>query len=176
MSVQVAAAHSRVREYESIYVMRPDVAREGAERVSQRVQEVMTREGAKLSLVETWGRRSLAYKVNKHRHGIYVYLRFLAGGTTVSELERNFRLLDEVIKFQTVKIGDVEGEVVIAEENVAFEPIEGVPAEEDEEHSLARELGLLDPEPGSRYGHHRHHHDDDDDDGNDGDDSNEEDE
>src|SRR5690606_10974932 len=75
MSVQVAAAHSRVREYESIYVMRPDVAREGAERVSQRVQEVMTREGAKLSLVETWGRRSLAYKVNKHRHGIYVYLR-----------------------------------------------------------------------------------------------------
>jgi len=59
MSAQVATAPSRVREYESIYVMRPDVPREGAERVSQRIQEVMAREGAKLSLVETWGRRAV---------------------------------------------------------------------------------------------------------------------
>ncbi len=151
MAATVATAPSRVREYETIYVMRPDVARDAAERVSQRVQEVMDREGARLSLVETWGRRALAYKVNKHRHGIYVYLKFLAGGTTVSELERNFRLLDEVIKFQTIVLGNVEGEIEIAADAIAFEAVEGIPAEEDEAHSLARELGLEEPEPGSRY-------------------------
>lgn len=151
MAATVATAPSRVREYETIYVMRPDVARDAAERVSQRVQEVMERENARLSLVETWGRRALAYKVNKHRHGIYVYLKFLAGGTTVSELERNFRLLDEVIKFQTIVLGNVEGDVEIAADAITFEAVDGIPAEEDEAHSLARELGLEDPEPGSRY-------------------------
>ncbi|MCA9627149.1 MAG: 30S ribosomal protein S6 [Myxococcales bacterium] len=150
MAAKVATAPSRVREYETIYVMRPDVPRDAAERVSQRVQEVMEREGARLSLVETWGRRALAYKVNKHRHGIYVYLKFLAGGTTVSELERNFRLLDEVIKFQTIVLGNVEGDVEISADAIAFETVEGIPAEEDEAHSLARELGLEEPEPGAR--------------------------
>lgn len=150
MAAIVATAPSRVREYETIYVMRPDVARDAAERVSQRVQEVMEREGARLSLVETWGRRALAYKVNKHRHGIYVYLKFLAGGTTVSELERNFRLLDEVIKFQTIVLGNVEGDVEIAADAIAFETVEGIPAEEDEAHSLARELGLEESEPSAR--------------------------
>ncbi|MCB9586293.1 MAG: 30S ribosomal protein S6 [Polyangiaceae bacterium] len=164
MAAIVATAPSRVREYETIYVMRPDVARDAAERVSQRVQEVMEREGARLSLVETWGRRALAYKVNKHRHGIYVYLKFLAGGTTVSELERNFRLLDEVIKFQTIVLGNVEGDVEISSEAVAFEAVEGIPAEEDEAHSLARELGLEDPEPGSRYDRRNDDDDSDDDD------------
>ena len=50
MAAKVATAPSRVREYETIYVMRPDVPRDAAERVSQRVQEVMEREGARLSL------------------------------------------------------------------------------------------------------------------------------
>ncbi len=147
----VAAAPRRPREYETIYVMRPDVPREGAAKVAQRVQEVLQREGAKLTLVETWGRRELAYKVKKHRYGIYVYLKFIATGTTVSELERNFRLLDEVMKFQSILLGEVDGEVQVSEESVAFEPVEGVPAEEDAAQSLARELGLLDPEPGSRH-------------------------
>ncbi|MBX3181299.1 MAG: 30S ribosomal protein S6 [Polyangiaceae bacterium] len=150
----VAAAPRRPREYETIYIMRPDVSREGAAKVAQRVQEVLQREGAKLTLVETWGRRELAYKVKKHRYGIYVYVKFIATGTTVSELERNFRLLDEVMKFQSILLGEVEGEVEVSEESVAFEPVEGVPMEEDAAQSLARELGLLDPEPGSR-GHSR---------------------
>lgn len=146
----VIAAPKRAREYETIYIMRPDVPREGAAKVAQRVQEVLQREGAKLTLVETWGRRELAYKVKKHRYGIYVYVKFIATGMTVTELERNFRLLDEVMKFQTILLGEVEGEVEVSEESVAFEPVEGVPVEEDAAQALARELGLLDPEPGSR--------------------------
>lgn len=174
MAAIIATAPSRVREYESIYILRPDVTREGAERVASRVQEVMVREKAKLTLVETWGRRALAYKVDKFRHGIYVYIKFVAGGGTVTELERNFRLLDEVIKFQTVQLGEVEGDVEVSAEKVAFEAVEGVPTEEEEPHSLARELGLLDPEPGSR-GASRRHDVDDDDEGDDDDLENEED-
>ena len=84
------------RAYETIYVLRPDVAKEAATKVSGRVQEVVEREGGKLTLVETWGRRQLAYPVRKFKRGVYVYVRYVSGSGLVTELERNLRMLDEV--------------------------------------------------------------------------------
>ncbi len=142
------------RSYETIYVMRPDVAKESASRVSGRVQEVIDREGGKLTLVETWGRRQLAYPVKKFKRGVYVYVQYVSGGGLVSELERNLRMLDEVIKFQTVQVG---GEIDVAAlqvdpEQVKFEDIEPPPEDEVEE-SLERSLGLEEAPPPAREQH-----------------------
>lgn len=142
---QAQSATRRAREYETIYIMRPDVAKDAAEKVAGRVEEVVSREGGKLTLVETWGRRSLAYPVTKYRRGVYVFLKYLGGGGVVNELERNLRMLDDVIKYQTVQTGtemDLAG-VSVDPENVKFEAIEP-PAEEETEWSLERELGLVD--------------------------------
>ena len=100
----VAVAELPPRLYEVIYILRPDVTKEVAERVAKRVAEVVEREGGKLTLVENWGRRPLAYDINHKRRGLYVYVNYLGNGELVSELERNFRMLDEVIRFQTVKL------------------------------------------------------------------------
>ena len=82
-------AITSAREYETIYVLRPDVAREGQERIAARVTEVVARENGKLTTLENWGRRQLAYTVSKFRRGVYVYVRYLGGGALVNEVERN---------------------------------------------------------------------------------------
>jgi small subunit ribosomal protein S6 len=143
--VETSTASPRAREYETIYIMRPSVVKEAAEKVATRVEEVVGREGGKLTQVETWGRRALAYPVAKQRRGVYVYVKYWGGGALVSELERNLRMLDDVIKYQTVQTGsetELAG-VAVDPEAVKFEAIEA-PGEEEQEYSLERELGLVD--------------------------------
>ena len=146
MATIEAQTSSLAREYESIYVLRPDVARESAEKISARLQDVIQREGGTLTLVESWGRRQLAYTVSKCKRGVYVYLRYVGGGRLVAELERNLRMLDDVIKYQSVKLrDDVDlASLKIDPELVKFEPVQ--PADEEEpEESYARSLGLEEP-------------------------------
>src|SRR6476660_2978525 len=140
-----AEAQKRAREYETIYVLRQDVDPDSADKVASRVADVVSRENGKLVKVETWGRRKLAYVVAKQRRGIYYYLKYLGGGAVVTELERNLRMLDTVLKFQTVLLRDdvhVES-VTIDPEEVKFTRIEPAPEDEKEE-SRERALGLVD--------------------------------
>lgn len=133
----------RAREYETIYVLRPDVARESQERIAARLSEVVQRESGKMTSLENWGRRQLAYTVSKFRRGVYVYLKYLGGGALVSELERNLRMLDDVLKYQTVQVsGEVDFETVeVSPENVRFEAVEPATQEELAE-PIERLLGL----------------------------------
>lgn len=142
---ETTTAGARAREYETIYIMRPSVAKEAAQKVAGRIEEVVGREGGKLTQVETWGRRALAYPVAKQRRGVYVYVKYLGGGALVNELERNLRMLDDVIKYQTVQTGgETEiSAVAVDPEAVKFEAIEA-PSEDEQEYSLERELGLVD--------------------------------
>jgi small subunit ribosomal protein S6 len=143
MAKAVVTGTPRAREYETIYVLRPDVSRELQERVAGRIGEVVGKEGGQLTQVETWGRRALAYPVEKHKRGVYIYLKYVGGGVVVSEIERNLRMLDEVLKYQTVKLRDgIDAATVqVNPEDVKFEAVEP-PSEEEAEESLERALGL----------------------------------
>jgi small subunit ribosomal protein S6 len=66
----------------------------------------LTTAGATVDKVEKWGKRRLAYKVDKFREGAYVLLQFSAGPETVKELERRLRVSDMVLKFLTVRIDE----------------------------------------------------------------------
>ncbi|WP_437333416.1 30S ribosomal protein S6 [Sorangium sp. So ce394] len=147
MSRQVTAP-GRAREYETIYILRPDIDADGAERIGTRLAEVVTREAGRLTKVETWGRRRLAYDIAKHRRGVYVYLKYLGGGKVVSEVERNLRLADGVLKYQTVLVrNDIEVQgLTVADEDVKFERLELAPIEDDRDDSRERQLGLIEPE------------------------------
>jgi small subunit ribosomal protein S6 len=144
-------AQARAREYETIYVLRQDVDPDSADKVASRVADVVARESGKLVKVETWGRRKLAYTVAKQRRGIYYYLKYLGGGAVVNELERNLRMLDNVLKFQTVLLRDdvLADTVTVDPEEVKFARIEPAPEEEKEE-SRERALGLIDAPEGER--------------------------
>lgn len=147
MSRQVTAP-GRAREYETIYILRPDIDADSADKLGARVAEVVVRESGRLTKVETWGRRRLAYDISKHRRGVYVYLKFLGNGRVVSEVERNLRLSDGVLKYQTVLLrSDVEtGELAVTDDDVKFERLELPPIEEERDESRERQLGLIEPE------------------------------
>ena len=145
---RAATAPNRAREYETIYILRPDIDADGAEKLGTRLAEVVTRESGRLTKVESWGRRRLAYDIGKQRRGVYMYLKYLGGGKVVSEIERNLRLFDGVIKYQTVLVrSDVEaGGVQVADDDVKFERLELTPLEDERDDSRERQLGLIEPE------------------------------
>ena len=136
---------ARTKEYETIYILRPDVDADSAEKVQVRVGEIMDRGAGKLVKVEAWGRRKLAYPVAKQRRGVYVYVKYLGGGNLVAELERNLKLQDAVLKFQTVMLRDQvdAATVTIDPEEVKLGRLE-LPAEEEKEESREKALGLVD--------------------------------
>ncbi len=133
------------KEYETIYVLRGDVDADTAEKVQQRVSEVISRESGKMTKVEAWGRRKLAYPVAKQKKGVYVFVKYVGQGGLVAELERNLKLQDSVLKFQTVQTHhDVDvSALTIDPEEVKMARLE-LPVEEEEKESRERSLGLLD--------------------------------
>jgi len=114
----------RAREYETIFIVHPDAGTEVIDRVAGRCREVVSRLNGKLLKAENWGRRRLAYPVKKNEKGFYLYLRYLGYSDMVSELERNLRMLDSVLKYMTVKIDeDVDPDARPArEEDISFVP------------------------------------------------------
>jgi small subunit ribosomal protein S6 len=145
---RLVTAPNRAREYETIYILRPDIDADTAERVGSRLSEVIGREAGRLTKVENWGRRRLAYDIRKHRRGVYVYLKYLGTGKVVSEVERNLRLMDGVIKYQTILVRNdvVVADIAIADEDVKWERVELPPIEEERDESRERQLGLIEPE------------------------------
>lgn len=141
----------RSREYETIYILRSDVDPDTAEKVQGRVADVVTRDNGKLVKVESWGRRKLAYPVRKQGKGVYVYVKYIGRGGLVQELERNLKLQDSVLKFQTVQTADeVDFErVEVDPEEIKFERLE-LPPEDEEKESREKALGLVEFEPQPR--------------------------
>jgi len=133
------------REYETIYILRSDVDADTADKVQGRVAEVVARDNGKLVKVEAWGRRRLAYPVAKQKKGVYVYVKYIGRGGLVHELERNLKLQDSVLKFQTVQTTeevDIQT-VAVDPEEIKFQRLE-LPPEEEKEESRERALGLVD--------------------------------
>lgn len=145
---RAATAPGRAKEYETIYILRPDIDADAAEKISTRVSDVMGKEKGKFTKVELWGRRRLAYDIAKHRRGVYVYLKYLGSGAVVNELERNLRLFDSVLKYQTVLVrSDVATEeIAVDDAEVAFERLDLPPLEDERDESRERQLGLVEPE------------------------------
>ena len=136
----------RAREYETIYVLRTTVDPDEADRIATRVREVIAGRGGKLLRVDNWGRRKLAYNIGKHSRGVFVYVRYVGQGDLVAELERNLRLIDDVVRHQTVVMKTkvrVEDYAVDPAE-VQFRRLENATPEEEQEPELAAKLGMLD--------------------------------
>lgn len=143
----MATSTQHLREYETIYILRPDIDADTADKVAQRVSEVVDREQGRLVKFESWGRRKLAYEVAKQRKGVYVYVKYLGKGGLVHELERNLRLADAVLKHHTVVVrSDVDpGDIAIDPEEIKFRRLE-LPPEEEEKISREKQLGLVEGE------------------------------
>jgi small subunit ribosomal protein S6 len=145
MATAAAAPAKRwAREYETIYILRPDVDNDVAEKVVDRAKDVIARLDGTLTKLDNWGRRRLAYPIQKNNRGLFVYLKYVGYGDLVAELERNLRLLDEVVRFQTVLLAeDIDpASVAVDPEEVQYLHVEQEEETEDLELERARSLGM----------------------------------
>ena len=93
-----------MNEYETTLVLRPDISGETIEGALDRVRDVVSKTGGKLLSIDHWGKKRLAYEIQKHTRGIYVQASFLGAGPLVGELERNLRINASVLRFLTLKL------------------------------------------------------------------------
>ncbi len=96
----------RKREYETIYILRPDSTSDVIALVNQKVRGVIEAGGGSLLKIDNWGKRKLAYEVKKQLKGIYLFFSYLGQAGLLEEVERNLRLTDSVIRYYSVKIAE----------------------------------------------------------------------
>jgi len=96
------------RKYEVMFILRPDVAGEEADKLIAGFEATITKGNGKLVSSERLGNRKLAYTVRKFNEGNYNLLTVEADGSLVAELERRLRVTEPVIKFITVRMDEEE--------------------------------------------------------------------
>lgn len=91
-----------MRRYESVWVIHGDLPDEEVKSALDKFSRIISTHGGMLVGMEEWGRRKLGYKIQGTLRGYYVLADFAGLATTVKELERNFRIDDRIIRYQTV--------------------------------------------------------------------------
>lgn len=96
------------RLYEVMFILRPDIAEEDADKLIAGFTTTVTNGGGVVKSAEKMGRRKLAYMVRRFNDGNYVLMTIEASGPVVLELERRLRVTEPVIKFITVRTDEEE--------------------------------------------------------------------
>ena len=95
------------RLYDLIFIARPATPEDEVKKVLSGIEHTCAEKGGKIEKTEQWGTRKLAYRVAKHREGIYVHQEIrTTHGELIAELERRLRVQDTVIKYQTVRLDE----------------------------------------------------------------------
>jgi len=99
-----------MRRYETIVIVDPDLGEEQRGVVFDKIRELIPQKGGLLVEFDEWGGRKLAYEIKKKQRGYYVRIDYCGGGDLVSEMERQFRIDDRVMKYMTILL-DTEADM-----------------------------------------------------------------
>ena len=113
-----------MRRYETIFIVRPNVAEDEIDAVINKTSSIIEGDGGSIIKIDKWGLKKLAYLIKKETQGYYVHIDYAAIPASVSELERIFRIDDKVLKYLTVKLDDSCDPEAIKEELANAEAIE----------------------------------------------------
>ena len=92
-----------MRHYETLFVLKPTLTEEESAARFNFIKEVIEKNGGEIAAYEDFGVRKLAYPIQKYERGHYYVIYFKAPSSTVLELERIYRITEDVIRFLTVK-------------------------------------------------------------------------
>jgi small subunit ribosomal protein S6 len=107
-----------VRHYETIYIASPDLSEEAYKDLLTKCSGIVEKNKGIVVKIEEWGNTRLAYVVKKYDRGSYVLLNFCGTPGLTGRLEREMKLDERVLKFQTVKLADsVDPQELIVKEN-----------------------------------------------------------
>jgi small subunit ribosomal protein S6 len=94
--------------YEHIFLARQDVSAQQVEELTNALTEVLVAGGGKITKNEYWGLKSLSYRVKKNRKAHYSLLNIDAPATAVAEMERQMRINEDILRFMTVRVDELE--------------------------------------------------------------------
>ena len=96
--------------YETVFITHPDLEEDVLKKSLKRFKDLIKKAKGKVVHEHLWGRRKMAYSIANQKYGVY-HIWYLEGsGTMLDELQTQFRYSDEVIRFQTVRVEDLEEE------------------------------------------------------------------
>jgi len=93
-----------MQEYEVMYIIRPNYEEEKYAQVIEKFNALIQANGGEVTKTEPWGKRRLAYEIQKLREGYYVLLRINGEPELPRELERNFKIADEIMRYLVIRV------------------------------------------------------------------------
>jgi small subunit ribosomal protein S6 len=97
-----------MRIYETMLILDPEMSKEQVDGFLEKMKQFLGDRGAQVLKVEEWGLNTLAYEIKKKKKGYYLLL-YLNGETAlVAEMERNLRLMEEVLRYLTVRVEEAD--------------------------------------------------------------------
>ncbi|HHW85878.1 MAG TPA: 30S ribosomal protein S6 [Chloroflexi bacterium] len=97
---------ANVRQYELVYVLQPQLDENGVNSFDGRVCDVITAQGGSDIATEVWGKRTLAYPINRFYEGIYILHRFQMPSAGADEVERTLRFSEDVMRYLLMRKDD----------------------------------------------------------------------
>ncbi|MEI9963606.1 MAG: 30S ribosomal protein S6 [Caulobacteraceae bacterium] len=97
--------------YEHVLIARQDISAQQAEALNDQLKALIEEGGGKVAKIEYWGLRNLAYRIKKNRKGHYSLLALDAPAPAVKEMERQLSINEDVLRYMTVKVEDIDLEL-----------------------------------------------------------------
>lgn len=118
-----------MNRYETVCIVRPDIAEDAIKGIIQKASSSLEGAGGTVARVDEWGRRKLAYPIQKKGEGYYFVLEYTSSPEASKEIERLFKLSEDVLRYQTVRIIAAKKAEEKPSEEAPAAPAEGAAAE-----------------------------------------------
>ena len=106
-----------MRTYQSALIVKPDLDEAQVDQVLEKITEFLAKHNGSILKVEKWGKKRLAYRINKSRFGYYLNICHKTEGLHISALESDYKLYDLVLKFLVIRLDDKEYELAMKREH-----------------------------------------------------------
>lgn len=94
-----------MQEYDLTLILRSDLDDQGQKKVLEKIRKIIeVKKGAKVTKVDSWGKRPLTYEIKKQREGIYYLLSLLTTSEVFSELEKEMKLDEKIVRYLIVRL------------------------------------------------------------------------
>ena len=105
-----------MRSYQSILIVKPDLDEAKVDQVLEKITEFLSKNNGSILKVEKWGKKRLAYRINKSRFGYYLNIYHTCESLKVPALEATYKLYDLIIKFLVIRLTEKELGLAVARE------------------------------------------------------------
>ncbi len=88
-----------MRSYEGVFILNPEMTQDASKNAVAQLQDLVTKNGGRVDGLQEWGKRRLAYKINKKQEGNYVIVNFQLDSSNTKKMEQTLRLNDQILRY-----------------------------------------------------------------------------